>query len=254
LWELAASRRPRSLAWVVGVGCLAPSTCGVRATLRSGGCAAKLPRRTGGTVTKHKSPEDRRAEILAAARACFIRNGYAHTRVEDIAREAGLSKGGVYCHFSTKREIFDALYSEQQARTAAVVVDSADSGAPAAALLARLGSAVVQNFAEDDKDHGKFLIVLAEMGIREPEVLDRVAGAHWRYVESLTSILSKGQASGELREVDSEAVALCLKFFVDGIEQGLALGYTFDRQRLVAAALDLLLTGLRAPSTASPRA
>jgi AcrR family transcriptional regulator len=42
-------------------------------------------------MTKHKSQDERRSQILAAAKRCFIRNGYADTRVDDIAAEAELS-------------------------------------------------------------------------------------------------------------------------------------------------------------------
>ncbi|MCB9506317.1 MAG: TetR/AcrR family transcriptional regulator [Myxococcales bacterium] len=197
-------------------------------------------------MTRHKSQDERRAQILAAARRCFIRTGYAHTRVDDIAAEAGLSKGGVYFHFPSKREIFDALYAEQQGRTAAVIGEAAAPSESATERLARLGAALVQNFGSDDNDHGKFLIVLAEMGIREPDVLAQVASAHWRYVDVLAKAIDDGTKSGELRAVDPKLVALCLKLMVDGVEQALALGYEFDRDAFVASSLDLLFNGLRA--------
>lgn len=49
--------------------------------------------------------EARRAEILAAARRCFSRDGFHQTSMPDIADEAGLSAGAAYRYFSSKEDI-----------------------------------------------------------------------------------------------------------------------------------------------------
>ena len=49
-------------------------------------------------------------EILGAARRCFSEAGYHETRVDEIARRAGLSKGAIYWYFNGKRELFLALF------------------------------------------------------------------------------------------------------------------------------------------------
>jgi AcrR family transcriptional regulator len=46
------------------------------------------------------------AAILQAARKLFARRGFAATSIDDIADEAGVAKGAVYHHFSSKEEIF----------------------------------------------------------------------------------------------------------------------------------------------------
>ncbi|TPV92323.1 MAG: TetR/AcrR family transcriptional regulator [Myxococcales bacterium FL481] len=54
----------------------------------------------------HGSDEVRKQQIRAAAKRCFVRHGYDGTRLVDIAKEAGLSKGGIYFHYKTKSELF----------------------------------------------------------------------------------------------------------------------------------------------------
>lgn len=54
-------------------------------------------------------PEVRSQQILDAALAEFSRHGFSAARIEDIARAVGLSKGGIYQHFSSKEQIFQAL-------------------------------------------------------------------------------------------------------------------------------------------------
>ena len=40
--------------------------------------------------------EDKRRRILSAALDCFEERGFAATRMEDIARSAGVAKGTIY--------------------------------------------------------------------------------------------------------------------------------------------------------------
>ena len=51
----------------------------------------------------------RREQILAAARACFLRNGLHNTSMQDLIAEAGLSVGAVYRYFRSKNEIINAI-------------------------------------------------------------------------------------------------------------------------------------------------
>lgn len=53
--------------------------------------------------------EDRPQEITAAALDAFAEKGYAATRVTDVAKRAGVSKGLLYLYFQTKEELFKAV-------------------------------------------------------------------------------------------------------------------------------------------------
>lgn len=65
------------------------------------------PRRT--TKRIRLAPEVRSEKILDSALIEFSRHGFASTRIEDIARGAGLAKSGFYAHFESKEEVFEAL-------------------------------------------------------------------------------------------------------------------------------------------------
>jgi len=54
------------------------------------------------------SPAETRSRLIEAAIEVFLENGYAKTRVQDIARRAGLTTGAMYAHFTNKA----ALLSE----------------------------------------------------------------------------------------------------------------------------------------------
>lgn len=62
------------------------------------------------SAARVRLPADVRVQqILDAALAEFSARGYAGTRMDDIAGRAALSKGGLYAHFDSKDQIFEAL-------------------------------------------------------------------------------------------------------------------------------------------------
>src|SRR5215470_16376162 len=84
--------------------------------------------------------DERPAEIIAAALASFAERGFSATRLDDIARRAGVTRGTLYLYFPSKEELFKAVvrhrllpvleHGEQMMATAGDV--------PTSVLLARL--------------------------------------------------------------------------------------------------------------------
>src|SRR5690349_19590325 len=50
--------------------------------------------------------DEKRQAISAAAEAIFLRDGFAAANMDEIARQAGVSKQTIYAHFGTKRDLF----------------------------------------------------------------------------------------------------------------------------------------------------
>lgn len=102
----------------------------------------------------------RRAALLDAATAVFLRFGYKKTSMDEVARAAGLSRPGLYLHFSSKevlfREAIVHLLGRAQAEATAALADPALSleervvGALVAVHAHHVGSSVVsqQHVAE----------------------------------------------------------------------------------------------------------
>lgn len=51
-------------------------------------------------------------ELLAAALDLFVERGFAATRLDDVAKQAGVSKGTLYLYFTNKEELFKAVIRE----------------------------------------------------------------------------------------------------------------------------------------------
>lgn len=195
-------------------------------------------------MTRHLPQDERREQILNAARHCFIQNGYAKTRVDDIARAASLSKGGVYFHFESKRQIFDALLEQQVERTMTRLRDVERQNAPLTEKLAAFGSDLLDSLGETD-ERRRFITVIAEMGLRDPGVLDVLKRQHEQYLELLERWIREAIDRGEIRDVDVRATAQVLKALVDGVEQEAALGYALDLPTLLMSAIDVLRLGFK---------
>src|SRR5213593_1746363 len=76
----------------------------------SGGAGTRLDRRTRAARAEGREGRD---ELLTAALRVFARRGYREAGVDEIAAEAGYSKGALYWHFSGKEELLMALIEER---------------------------------------------------------------------------------------------------------------------------------------------
>lgn len=68
-------------------------------------------------MNKHQQrTESTKGKLLKSARRIFARDGFEASRIDDIARAAGYTRGAFYAHFQTKEDLFFALL-EQQSET-----------------------------------------------------------------------------------------------------------------------------------------
>ncbi|MDD2924285.1 TetR/AcrR family transcriptional regulator [Rhodoferax sp.] len=65
-----------------------------------------------GHTRRERRKDARPGELLAAALDLFVEKGYAATRVEEVAKRAGVSKGTLFLYFSSKEELFKAVVRE----------------------------------------------------------------------------------------------------------------------------------------------
>jgi AcrR family transcriptional regulator len=61
---------------------------------------------------RERRKDDRPRELLDAALTLFVEQGFAATKVEDVAKRAGVSKGTLFLYFATKEELFKAVVRE----------------------------------------------------------------------------------------------------------------------------------------------
>lgn len=141
-------------------------------------------------------------ELLAAAIELFVERGFAATRLEDVARRAGVSKGTLYLYYTNKEELFKAVVRESILPFLGKAESSVAGFEGHSADLLR---SVVLNWANQigqSKASGIGKLMLAEAAnfpdlatFYREEVMRRT-------VQMISSIVARGVDRGEFRNVD----------------------------------------------------
>jgi AcrR family transcriptional regulator len=153
-------------------------------------------------------PETRIPLILDAALAAFSAQGYADTRIDDIAQRAGLSKGGLYAHFDSKEAIFHALL-QRSMQLPTLDVDAVLAGADTAHELAQRLLQPMCKAVQAPSLMALTRILLTE-GTARPRC--RTGGATSMPRSALlTQVLQRGVAQGLLRPVLTPVPGLVLE-------------------------------------------
>lgn len=150
-----------------------------------------------------RRPAARPAEILAAALDLFAERGFAATRMEDVAKRAGISKAGVYLYFKDKMALLQALVNEMAGANIGVARGIAEQhDGPVAPLLATVLTFVARQLR--DTRFPELLKVVISESRAHPDIgrlyLDSVIRQGLPLFEEL---LRRGVERGEFRAMDS---------------------------------------------------
>ncbi|MGC8203005.1 TetR/AcrR family transcriptional regulator [Aliiroseovarius sp. PTFE2010] len=107
-------------------------------------------------------------QVLDGARTVFMRNGFEATGVDDIAREAGVSKATLYSYFPDKRMLFIEAASRECLRVTQGHLETADLTRPPSEVLPEAGRKILK-FLLSDVGQNIFRIGVTESG-RFPEL------------------------------------------------------------------------------------
>jgi AcrR family transcriptional regulator len=92
--------------------------------------------------TRAERQAQTREDLIDAAEELFTENGFHATSLDAVAVAAGYTKGAVYSNFSSKEDLFFAVYERRVARHEAHVVELFDAPADAGEATLRVIAAV----------------------------------------------------------------------------------------------------------------
>ncbi len=197
----------------------------------------------------HRRKDERPAELLDAALEEFVARGYAATRLEDVARRAGCTKGTIFLYFANKEELFKAMVRQnvlpgiQEAETLVERHQGSYRDLLAQVLRARWDGVVNSRLSGLPK------LMFAE-AVNFPELarfhMEEVVSRSQALIER---VLRAGIAAGEFREHDTGSVA---RVAVSPLVMAALWKHSFephavvhiDPDRYFEASLDLLLRGI----------
>jgi AcrR family transcriptional regulator len=102
-------------------------------------------------LTRGERKERTRAELVAAARQVFLRSGFHSATLEDIAAEAGYTKGAVYSNFDGKDDLFLAVLDDNYEQQRHAQVGLMRSGTTLDAGLRAAARALAERARQDPK-------------------------------------------------------------------------------------------------------
>ena len=171
---------------------------GRSATSRAGATTSTQTGRTAKPPNRAARAAQRRAAIIAAGLDEFTARGFAATRLDDVAKRAGVAKGTIYLHFKDKEALFQELV-----RTALVPLIGNLMTVPAAGgsvreILERFAETFVRDVAGTKR--GDIVRLIMAEGTRFPSLAD----FYFREVVSrglagIRKLIEYGIERGEIR-------------------------------------------------------
>jgi AcrR family transcriptional regulator len=198
-------------------------------------------------VVRKSDPEHRRQQLVEAATAVFIRQGYANTRVADIAAAAGVAKGTVYEYFPSKEEVFLAVFAWVNEGITQRIEEEIAGAGDAVGRLETLFRVAGEIVAEHPNLYAMTLDFWA--ATRGTSVRDRLgkacASLYEEHRRLISQILGEGCVSGQLRpEIDVDSIATVLVGALDGVGVQHFFDRSVDPRRAAAAFWHAICGGL----------
>jgi len=191
--------------------------------------------------------EERKHQILNAAEEVFNEKGLDEARMDDIAKQTGLSKGTLYLYFKSKEELVIAILDRIFGGTFKQLEARKNDELSASEAIWRFTDEAI-------RDYSRMLQLMPiayeflALAFRNTIVQKALKQYFNLYMEALVPIIHRGINSGEFRHVDADEVALA----AGAIFEGTILLWVYDKSRVdpekhIRSSIKLLLEGILVP-------
>ena len=204
------------------------------------------------TSPRTRRPEDRAPEIARAALELFVTKGFASTKLEDVAKAAGVSKGLPYLYFKSKEELFKAVIVEAIGQPLARANEMVDSFEGSTEELLRALVAKFREFAESPLG-GVIKLILAEAGNFPDVARFYCSNFDLRGRALFAKMLRRGVERGDFRpipDIEMTAIIFAQPLAMHAVWLRSIAPYdetqSVDSDRFYDAYVDFVLKGLRA--------
>jgi len=192
--------------------------------------------------------EDRPHEITQAAFDAFAESGYSATRVDDVAKRAGVSKGLMYLYFKTKEELFKAVVKSVVVRRVDALIEAVESTELSSEEFIR---GPLLSFMKQVPGSPVAIVIrlLIAEGPRHPDLVayyyDNVVA---KGLAAISGFVDRGVKCGEFRK---SAVSEVPHLFMAPVMLSIIWRILFteqelDTDKLIETQLDMLLTQIKA--------
>ena len=155
-------------------------------------------------------------QILEAALHVFVKKGYAETRMDDIVESSGLSKGAIYHHYSSKKDLFLSLIDYWEVNSFPNFLDNDYSKLSASDKLRNVITETVNTYKN------KKFVFLAELEFwslanHDKDVRKKTKSLYNKLLSFFKNIVHDGIKSKEFKDINVEVAALSIMTSIQGV-------------------------------------
>ena len=174
---------------------------------------------------KPEEVENRRQEIIDAARACFLRSGFHQSTTDEICHEAAITPGGLYHYFGSKDEIISAVIEDEARSAVARITMITESAGDVRSAFREVASFVLETLRDPNVDNVTRFDIETWAETLRNEKLAAITKESWGLRQQwLESLIASGKQAGMYRpEVDTKAFADLLLAILVGLRLGKVL-------------------------------
>lgn len=185
---------------------------------------------------RQERSEATRGRLIRAAEKIFARDGFEAAKLEEIAAEAGYTRGAFYANFRSKEDLFLALLEGEISRRIDIVealMQSVEQPADKLKVFREFFLTIAQ-----DRRWSLLSLEFKLFAVRHPEAKARLAAMNRRLIKPRIGILQDiMQSSGRTLPASPSAVAMSLS----AATNALALEHMLDRNIMPEPELKILL-------------
>jgi AcrR family transcriptional regulator len=200
-------------------------------------------------LTRKESQARTRSKLLEAAGKVFACRGMERATVDEVATEAGYTKGAFYANFKSKEDLFLAMLDERFAKRLEEIDGVLESGAPVEDQARRAG----QDFSDylaSDPEWSRLFFEFAVQAMRDEGFRQELVARH-RTIRSRIAAGFEAHADtiGGALPIPAESVAMMTYAMADGFALARILEPEDMPDDLFATMLAVFFTGLATLST-----
>src|SRR5579863_4607311 len=198
--------------------------------------------------------EERRGEILAAAKKVFARKGYHGTTIAEIAKTARLSYGSIYWYFDSKDALFHELMETEGQSLRRHVTEALTTTPARGAPDAPFRAAVRTTFEFFESDRALVKLLFRDSYALGDRFEQHLFGIFEAFIGDIEAIVADAQERGLIIEAPPRMVACSVAALVGQIaHRRLVTDDGLSAEVAADFVVSLLLNGLLPRSASSPR-